>query len=48
MSVLCAWLAVLVFATGVAFSVYREAPEYMVEFTLGAMFVIAIWVAVTL
>lgn len=48
MSVLCAWLAVLVFICGLAYSIQRDNAEYLIEFVLGAMFVIAIWVAITL
>lgn len=48
MTTVCAWMAILVLMCGIAYSVQRENVEYFIEFVLGAMFVIAIWVAITL
>lgn len=48
MSELCAFLAILVFICGVVYSIQRDNAEYLIEFVLGAMFVIAVWVAITL
>ena len=48
MSILCGWLAALVCIVGIGFSIAKDNIEYVVEFVLGAMFIIAIWVAVTL
>ena len=48
MSTLCGCLAVLVFICGLAYSIQRDNAEYFIEFVLGAMFVIAVWIAITL
>ena len=48
MSILCAWLAALVFIVGTVFSIDRGSIEYVIEFMLGAMFTLAVWAAVTL
>lgn len=48
MNMLCAWMAGVVFICGLAYSIQRNNAEYLIEFVLGAMFVIAVWIALTL
>ena len=48
MSILCGWMAALVFIVGTLFSIDRGSIEYVIEFMLGAMFTLAVWAAVTL
>lgn len=48
MNVLCAWTSVISLFVGIGYSIQRENIEYMIEFVLGAMFVIGIYAAVTI
>lgn len=48
MNVLCGWMAFLIFICAIVYFIQRDNAEYLVEFVLGAMFVIAIWVAITI
>lgn len=48
MSTLCAWMAALVFIVGIVYSFEKDNLEYVVEFMLGAMFILAVWAALTL
>lgn len=44
MNGLCAFLAGACIVVGIAYSIQREDAEYLVEFIMGALFVILIWI----
>lgn len=43
MKVLCAWIAIATLLTGVAVAINEQDYKYVIQFILGAVFVLLIW-----
>ena len=45
MTSLCAWMAVLIFGSAIGWFIYKENIDYLIEFLLGASFIILVWIS---